>query len=194
MYLGLPLGGYPKKVSFWQSVIDKIQGKLDKWRRYNLSRGGKATLRKSVLSSLPTYYMSSFFMPEKVLSIIERSMKNFFWEGNKGGKINHLVKWELVNKAQEDGGLGFGGLRVRNLALLAKWGWRLTKEKNSLWGQVIMSIHGRSLFNWHTSRKINLSLRSPWINISRTWLKIKALAVYKLGSGSRIGFWRKICS
>lgn len=27
MYLGLPLGGYPKKMS-WQPVIDKIQGKL----------------------------------------------------------------------------------------------------------------------------------------------------------------------
>lgn len=50
-------------------------------------------------------------------------MKNFFWEGHKGGKINHLVKWEVVTRAQEDGGLGLGGQRVRNLAWLAKWGW-----------------------------------------------------------------------
>lgn len=36
-------------------------------------------------------------------------MKNLFWERHQGGKINHLVKWELVTKAQEDGGLRFGG-------------------------------------------------------------------------------------
>ena len=59
VYLGLPLGGCLKEVEFWQPVIDKLQRKLDKWRRYNLSRGGRATLCKSVLSNLPIYYMSS---------------------------------------------------------------------------------------------------------------------------------------
>lgn len=77
MYLGLLLGGYPKRVSFWLSVIDKLQGKLDKWRRYN-SRGGRATLCKLVLSTLPIYYMSSFLMPEKVIAMIERIMRDFF--------------------------------------------------------------------------------------------------------------------
>ena len=59
-YLGLPLGGYPKNALFWQPILDKVLGKLDKWRRYNLSGGGRITLCKSVLSSLPTYYISVF--------------------------------------------------------------------------------------------------------------------------------------
>lgn len=45
--------------------------KLVKWRRYNLSREGRATLCKLALSNLPTYYMSSFLMPKKVISIME---------------------------------------------------------------------------------------------------------------------------
>lgn len=45
--------------------------KLDKWRRYNLSREGRATLCKLALSNLPTYYMSSFLMLKKVISIME---------------------------------------------------------------------------------------------------------------------------
>lgn len=77
-YLGLLLGGYPKKMSFWQPVIDKIQFKLDKWKRYNLSRGGRAILCKSVLANIPSYYMSSFLMPNKVIKLIEQSMRNFF--------------------------------------------------------------------------------------------------------------------
>lgn len=29
IYLGLPLGGYPKQHSFWQPIIDKVHSKLD---------------------------------------------------------------------------------------------------------------------------------------------------------------------
>lgn len=146
-YLRLPLGGYPKRVSFWQPMIDKTHTKLDKWRKFNLSRGGRSTLCKSVLSNLPTYYMSLFLMPEKVISILERIMRNFFWEGHKGSKINHLVKWNLVIKPRIDEGLGFGGLKAKNLALLAKWGWRYLNEENSLWSQVVRSIHGTFSLN-----------------------------------------------
>lgn len=31
------------------------------------------------------------------------------------------MKWEVVIKSKEDGGLGVGNLRKRNEALLAKW-------------------------------------------------------------------------
>lgn len=79
-------------------------------------------LCKSVLSNLPTYYMSSFLLLEKVVNSIECSIRNFFCEGHKGGKLNHLVKWEVVVRNQKDGGVGLGGLKVKNLALLAKWG------------------------------------------------------------------------
>ena len=75
--------------------------------------------------------MALFLMPEKVISMLERIMRNFFWEGHKGSKINHLAKWELVTKQQSEGGLDFGGLRAKNLALLAKWGWRYMDEENS---------------------------------------------------------------
>lgn len=77
-YLGLPLGGHPKQASFWQPVIDKIQWKLEKWKRYNLSREGRATLCKSVLSHTPTYYISIFAMSAKVSQSVERLLRNFF--------------------------------------------------------------------------------------------------------------------
>lgn len=62
--------------------------------------------------------------------------------------------------SQEDGGLGLAGLRNRNLALLAKWGYRLMNEENALWSKVVKSIHGSNNFNWHTAGKVSASLRS----------------------------------
>lgn len=116
-------------------------------------------------------------------------MRNFFWEGHKGRKSNHLVKWELMVKDQQDGGLSFGCSKTRNLTLLSKWGWRYMNEENSLWKQVIRSIHGSNQFKWHTAGKACASLQSLWISISRSLLKIEDLAVFNLGIGSRIIFW-----
>lgn len=159
------------------------------WKRYNLSRGGKITLCKSVLSNLPTYYKFTFLLPEKVASSLERSMRKFFWEGHKEGKLNHLVKWERVIKDQKDGGFGLGSLKTRNFALLSKWWWRFLNESDSLWCWVIRSIHRSNSFNWHTSGKESLSFRSLWISISRQWQRIEDLAVFKIGNGSRSTFW-----
>ena len=103
MYLGLLLGGYPKCSLFWQPIIDKIQGKLSKWRRYNLSRGGRITQCKSVLSNLPTYYISTLLMPISVSNTSEKIMRKLLWEGNTGGKLNHLAKWSKIIKSQIDG-------------------------------------------------------------------------------------------
>ena len=147
IYLSLPLGGYPKSARLWQPILDKVHGKLDKWRRYNLSKGGRITLCKSVLSNLPTYYMFVFLMQESSLSSLERIVRKLFWEGNKGGKLNHLVKWDAVIKSYKDGGLSLGKLKHKNLALLSKWGWRFSKEQNSLWCQGTRNINRSSTFN-----------------------------------------------
>ncbi|KAA0057306.1 uncharacterized protein E5676_scaffold496G00500 [Cucumis melo var. makuwa] len=90
---------------------------------------------------------------------------------------------------QEDWGIGFGGLENKNLALLAKWGWRFINEENSLWVQVVKSIHGGSEFSWHTKGSVSCSLHSPWISISRSWKQVDSLIMFKLGSGMTIAFW-----
>lgn len=99
------------------------------------------------------------------------------------------MKWDLVTKPQADGGLGFGGLRAKNLAVLAKCGWRYMEEDKPLRCQVVRSIHGKDPHNWHMAGKIGNSLRSPWISISRTWLKVEALAMFKIENSSIISFW-----
>ena len=92
LYLGLPLGGYPRQKDFWKSVIDRVHKKLDRWKRFNISRGGRHTLCNLVLASLPTYYLSIFAIPENPASTLGKLMRNFFWEGHTGSKINHLVQ------------------------------------------------------------------------------------------------------
>lgn len=124
-------------------------------------------------------------MPEKIVSMLERIMRNFFWEGHNGSRINHLVKWNPVTQYLADEGLSIGGLRAKNFAILAKWEWKYLDKENSLWCQVVKSIHGKDSYNWHTAGMNNNSLRSPWISITRTWPKVDALATFKHGNGTR---------
>lgn len=55
--------------------------------------------------------MSLYLMPSHVSLELDPMMRNFIWEGNSGGNVTHLVHWNLVSKAQDDGGLGIGALK-----------------------------------------------------------------------------------
>nr|GEV54989.1 RNA-directed DNA polymerase, eukaryota [Tanacetum cinerariifolium] len=77
-YLGVKVGGSMSKISFWDDVVAKLSSRLSKWKLRTLSIGGRLTLIKSVLSSLPLYYMSSFKMPISVLKKMESIRMSFF--------------------------------------------------------------------------------------------------------------------
>jgi len=57
----------------------KNGAKLASWKRLYLSKGGKITLIKSTLSSLPTYFLSLFPIPIDIAIHIEAS-EEFFME------------------------------------------------------------------------------------------------------------------
>ena len=63
-YLGMPLGANFKLKTVWNSILEKMEGKLAGWKIFYLSKGGRLTLLKSTLSSLPTYYLS-FYNPNQ---------------------------------------------------------------------------------------------------------------------------------
>ena len=76
-YLGLPLCvGLPKKY-IWDSVVERIDKTLSSWKSKYLSMGGQITLIKSILSSIPIYFLSYFKCPKSVMQRIEKIQRNF---------------------------------------------------------------------------------------------------------------------
>ncbi|XP_050224138.1 uncharacterized protein LOC126673867 [Mercurialis annua] len=60
---GFPLSLKPVKAPSWDPVISNFLQQLAGWKGNLLSPAGRLVLVKSVLSSLPVYFLCSFYIP-----------------------------------------------------------------------------------------------------------------------------------
>lgn len=141
-YLGLPLGVKFRSTEIWNGIIEKFEKKLASWQMQYLSFGGRLTLINSVLDSIPTYYMSLFPIPAKVLKQLDKLRRNFLWEGNNERHKFHLIKWKKVTQPKTQGGLGIKDLAAHNKSMMMKWLWRYNMEDSGFWKVVIKAKHG----------------------------------------------------
>ena len=59
-YLGLPLGAAHNSMVAWDGVEERFRKRLVMWKRQYISKEGRLTLIKSMLASLPIYFMPLF--------------------------------------------------------------------------------------------------------------------------------------
>ena len=91
----------------------------------------------------------------------------------------HWQRWEKLTRSKKDGGMGFKDLRALNLAMLAKQGWRLLHDDNSL---VYQCLKARYFPRTHFFD----AKESP--NCSFVWRSIvAALPILKVGCFWRVG-------
>lgn len=57
-------------------------------------------------------------------------------------EIGEWVAWKNICRGREVGGSGIRNLRAFNMALLGKWWWRLTTDKEGLWYRVLLAKYG----------------------------------------------------
>ena len=147
-YLGLPLEAKHKAVGVWDIVEVRFRNILASWKSQYISMGGRLTLIRSTLSCLPIYCLSLFRMPVSIGTRLEKIQREFLWGGGSLEKKRHLVNWKIVCTEKKKGGLGLRRFFNLNKALLCKWCWRFTNERNSLWRRVISSKFGEGTGGW----------------------------------------------
>ena len=109
-FLGVPVGGNMGRCENWARIVQKFKSKLCQWKARMLSVGGRLTLLKSVVSNLPTYYMSLYLMPVTVQKQLESMRNRFFLGGDLGEKKVPWVKWNICLASKATGGLGIGSI------------------------------------------------------------------------------------
>jgi len=120
-YLGMKVGGNHKRCKSWEGVLGKVRKWLDKWKGKRLSMAGRIFMIKSVLTSIPLFYLLMFFVPVAMMKELKKVQWTFFWGWGSEGKKIAWVSWEKVCANREFGGLSVIDIRHFNSALLGKW-------------------------------------------------------------------------
>ena len=164
MYLGLPsMVGRSKKATFTY-IKDKIWRKINSWRGRSLSKAGKETMIKSVFQSIPSYIMSIYLIPQSIVNDIERMLNSFWWgEGTQNKGIRWLA-WDRLTCSKSRGGMGFWDLKAFNTTMLAKQGWKLLRNPESLMARVLKARYfpNSSFLHFKLGHNPSYSWRSIW--------------------------------
>ncbi|XP_057418742.1 uncharacterized protein LOC130712948 [Lotus japonicus] len=198
LYLGAPLGGNPRRISFWEPMLDKLIRKRRTWNSKFISLSGRLTLMKAALCSVPLFLMAVFKAPIKVIGEVEKILRSFLWGKEENGRKIAWILWSLICKSHEHGGLGLGFVGWKNKALLLKWAWRFGVEHKSLWRRLLIAKYAldpRLLFfhmamveakNWSI-------LMQDIVNIlyedSLVAKGLKEGLIVNIGDGSNTRFW-----
>ncbi|GJU82243.1 RNA-directed DNA polymerase, eukaryota, reverse transcriptase zinc-binding domain protein [Tanacetum coccineum] len=193
LYLGSYVGGDMYRLQAWNDIVDRVRRRLSNWKLKMLSIGGRLTLVKSVLGSMPIFHMSMFKVPSGILRILESIRCHFFNGHDMSSKKVSWVQWNKVLAPKDKGGLGISSLYALNRGLMFKWVWRFLSQDSSLWSRVIKAIHGG---DGNIGVVSNNGTKSVWMNIvseinvlSKKGINLMEFLRIKLGNGESTLFW-----
>jgi hypothetical protein len=195
-YLGLPVGANPRKWSTWDPMLKVIRGRLGSWGNKYVSLGGRIVLINAVLNAIPIFYLSYMKMPNKVWKELVRIQRAFLWAGLSKANKTCWVKWEVICRPKNEGGLGVRDLRLVNTSLLSKWRWKLLSRDDELWKEVVIARYGVDVIGKKNLGVIDVTrLGSYWwkdlclLDKDSNW-SCNAIGK-KVGDGASTSFWNE---
>ena len=88
-YLGCPLYIGRQRIIYYSGVVEKVIKRVLGWQAKILNFGGKATLVKHVLQSIPVHTLAAISPPKTTLKCIKKVIADFFWGTDKDRKKYH---------------------------------------------------------------------------------------------------------
>lgn len=151
-YLGAPIA---TSAADYQFLITKVSAKLTSWKGKLMSQAGRVVMIKSVLQSLPVYYMATAALPKGVIDKIEALIRGFFWGKPEGTRYLAYVAWAKIQTPYAEGGLGVRNLQKVNEAMLLKALWKLASGSKCLWAQQVRAKYLPRSELWLSKRTYN---------------------------------------
>ena len=114
-------------------------------------------------------------------------IRQFWWGQRKNEKKLAWVSWERLCQPKDKGGMGFRDLKSFNLALLAKQGWRLLSNTQSLFSRVFKAKYFPEC-NF-TEAAMGNHPSFAWRSIMSAQSVVKKGIRWRVGNGRSIQIW-----
>jgi mannosylglycoprotein endo-beta-mannosidase len=174
-YLGLPLHVRQLSKVQVQPLIDKMANRLPLWKGRFPKKAARVKLVNSVLSSMPTYFLTIFSVKKWAFKKMDKIRRSFFWKGIESVNGGHcLVRWEKVKRPKNVGELGVLDLERFSRALRLRWLWFEWTESDRPWvgTEVPCSEVDHQLFRASTVVTLGNGTQERFWNSS--WLEVMA--------------------
>ncbi|RVW73236.1 LINE-1 reverse transcriptase-like [Vitis vinifera] len=198
-YLGLPLGAPYRSLAVWDGVEERMRKKLARWKSQYISKGGRITLIRSTLVSMPIYYMSMLSMPRKVRLRLERIQRDFLWRGGllRGSLILLGGIWFALRSGKVWGGArGWSSKEARDGYGVGLWKnlrkeWEVDAWVKDVWrcnegGGSWSPLFSRPLNDWELDEVCRFFVA---LNEKRIQQAVDDRAIWKVSVQPRVRFF-----
>jgi hypothetical protein len=186
-YLGLPALVGADRSDCFKHFIERIIQRINGWKEKLLSLGGKEILLKAVAQAIPVYAMSVFQLPKGICKGMMDAISQFWWGDDENSKKMHWMAWWKLCYPKKEGGMGFRDFQSFNLAMLAKQGWRLINDPESLCARVLGAKYYPSGDILKAGPKAGSSF--TWQSILAGLTTFKRGYIWRVGNGEKIKIW-----
>ncbi|GJU48611.1 reverse transcriptase domain, reverse transcriptase zinc-binding domain protein [Tanacetum coccineum] len=184
IYLGLPVGRRMRFSEGWEGIIDRFHDRLSLWKVKTLSVGGRLTLIKYVLGSLPVYYLSLLKAPSNVLKDFYEDDGGFYSSTSSLGSSGVWI--DIIKAIKHIEGIDFN-FRSSFIRKRIPPKGRALDDINTLCNSlnvVVLNPNGRDKWSW--------SYEAPGclkVNVLTKVIEFNLHGVHILGSHHKWNSW-----
>ncbi|KAA3473888.1 Retrovirus-related Pol polyprotein LINE-1 [Gossypium australe] len=167
-YLGVPFFRKKVRVDTFQFLVDKFRAKVNGWDVRKLSLASPFNLVKSVLITIPNYFME--FQHRSTMKF-EKLARNILWRSSALERKVSLGSWDVCCAPSLNGGLGIKRLQDPNNLFLLKLGFNLVTNIEMFWVQEL-----RNKYNFHRILPNDIQRSNCfyiWRSIANVWEDVK---------------------
>ncbi|EEC66671.1 hypothetical protein OsI_32959 [Oryza sativa Indica Group] len=186
-YLGLPVFIGRSKAKTFEYLKEKIWRCIQGWKEKFLSKAGKEILIKAVAQAIPTYAMSCFYLTKSLCDELTSMILRFWWAQHDNDKKIHWLGKDKIMKPKSQGGLAFRDLHSFNIAMLARQGWRLIQNPDSLCSRLLKAKYfpNCNVLDAQSRKQMSYS----WRSILKGIQLLRKGVIWRVGNGEHINIW-----
>ena len=115
--LGAWIGNHTTNITPWELTLDKIQKRIELWKRSNITLYSKQLIIQAIIRGLTQFLAMAQGMPEHIETAITQMTRDFIWDNDTALRMT----LEHLEKPIEEGGLNILNIKACNKAIEIMW-------------------------------------------------------------------------